>query len=65
LQQQHLAPLFVANGTIHQAVKKSVIPASVELEVYLLGSMENVREKCIDFRYSVELNTGIVVTFVT
>jgi hypothetical protein len=41
-------------------VKKSVIPASVGPEVYLLGSMENVQEKCIDFRYSVELNTGIV-----
>lgn len=43
-------------------MKKSAIPASVEPEVYLLGSVENVQEKCIDFGYSVELNTGIVIT---
>lgn len=62
MEQQHLAPLFIANGTLNQAVKKFVIPASVEPEVYLHGSMEKVQEKCIDFRYSVELNIGIAVT---
>jgi hypothetical protein len=47
MEQQHLAPLFIANGTLHQALKKFVIPASVEPEVYLLGSMENVQEKVL------------------
>jgi hypothetical protein len=57
MRTQHLGPIFIDNGTLHQAVKKFAIHASVGPDIYLFGSIGNVQEKSIDFKYFVGLNT--------